>query len=68
MHKLEALLALAQQAPVVELRSRVEIVAENLFLRRQLALYQERKTHPRRLTPTTKLVKEIRLTHPSGAL
>src|SRR5262245_46027281 len=36
-------------------RSRTEIIAENLFLRRQLALYQERKTRRRRPTPPTKL-------------
>jgi hypothetical protein len=33
-----------------------EIVAENLFLRRQLALYQERKGPRRRPTPAAKLV------------
>jgi putative transposase len=31
-------------------RSRSALVAENLFLRKQLAFYQERKTAPRRLT------------------
>ena len=36
-------------------RTRTEIVAENLFLRRQLALYQERKTRRRRPTPATKV-------------
>jgi hypothetical protein len=32
------------------LRTRAEIIAENLFLRRQLALYQERKARRRRPT------------------
>src|SRR5215471_12299490 len=32
-------------------RARKEIIAENLFLRRQLALYQERKACRRRSTP-----------------
>jgi hypothetical protein len=32
-----------------------EIIAENLFLRRQLALYQERKARRRRPTPAAKL-------------
>ncbi len=30
------------------LRSRASLVAENLFLRKQLAFYQERKVKPRR--------------------
>ena len=32
-------------------RRRKAIAAENLFLRRQLALYQERKVDPRRIDP-----------------
>ncbi len=36
-------------------RTRTEIIAENLFLRRQLALYQERKIRRRRPTPPAKL-------------
>ena len=36
-------------------RTRAEIIAENLFLRRQLALYQERKTRRRRPTAFAKL-------------
>jgi len=39
----------------VGFRTRAQIIAENLFLRRQLALYQERKTHRRRPTPAAKL-------------
>jgi hypothetical protein len=35
-------------------RSRAAVVAENLFLRRQLALYLERKTRRLRPTPATK--------------
>ena len=35
------------------LRSRTSLVAENLFLRKQLALYQERQTKPQRATDTT---------------
>jgi putative transposase len=37
------------------LRSRVVLVAENLFLRKQLAFYQERQIRPRRLTNTARL-------------
>jgi hypothetical protein len=37
-------------------RTRAEIITENLFLRRQLALYQERKARRRRPTPAAKLV------------
>jgi hypothetical protein len=33
------------------IRPRKAIAAENLFLRRQLALYQERKVGPRRIDP-----------------
>jgi hypothetical protein len=40
----------------IAVRSRADIVAENLFLRRQLALYLERKARRRRATPATKLV------------
>ena len=39
----------------IGLRTRAQIVAENLFLRRQLALYQERKTRRGRPTPAAKL-------------
>lgn len=39
----------------IGLRTRAEIIAENLFLRRQLALYQERKTPRRRPPPAAKL-------------
>ena len=35
-------------------RSRAAILAENLFLRRQLALYRERKTRRSRPTPANK--------------
>jgi len=31
------------------------VAAENLFLRRQLALYQERKVDPRRIDPATRI-------------
>jgi putative transposase len=40
-------------------RSRAAVMAENLFLRRQLALYQERKTRRRRPTPATKFALVI---------
>src|SRR5271166_5419216 len=36
-------------------RPRKAIAAENLFLRRQLALYQERKVDPRRIDPATRI-------------
>jgi putative transposase len=36
-------------------RPRSSLVAENLFLRKQLAFYQERKAKPRRLTDTARL-------------
>ena len=37
------------------LRSRGYLAAENLFLRKQLAFYQERKVKPRRIDPASKL-------------
>jgi transposase InsO family protein len=36
-------------------RSRTALLAENLFLRKQLAFYQERKARPRRLTDAARL-------------
>jgi hypothetical protein len=35
--------------------SRAHLAAENLFLRKQLALYQERRTKPRRPDPSTRV-------------
>ena len=37
------------------LRPSTALAAENLFLRKQLALYQEREVKPRRATNTTRL-------------
>jgi putative transposase len=37
-------------------QSRSALAAENLFLRKQLALYQERQVRPRRATDTTRLI------------
>ena len=37
------------------LRSRTSLAAENLFLRKQLAFYQERKVKPRRADNLTRL-------------
>lgn len=37
------------------LTSRAHLAAENLFLRKQLALYQERHTKPRRPDPATRV-------------
>jgi putative transposase len=48
---LEDLLALVR----LGLTSRAHLAAENLFLRKQLALYQERRAKPRRLEPATRV-------------
>jgi len=48
-------LAMVRDLIRVLFRSRTSVIAENLFLRRQLALYQERKTRRSRPTPATKL-------------
>jgi putative transposase len=48
---LEDLLALVR----LGLASRARLAAENLFLQKQLALYQERRKKPRRPDPATRL-------------
>ena len=50
-HLLRDLMALVR----LGLTSRAHLAAENLFLRKQLALYQERRTKPRRSDPTTRV-------------
>ena len=40
-------------------RSRRALAAENLYLRKQLALYQERKVKPRRTHDSTRLIMVI---------
>ena len=40
---------------VFSLRRRRSVAAENLFLRRQLALYQERGVRPRRIDAATRV-------------
>src|SRR5438045_2038759 len=37
-------------------RSRAQVAAENLFLRKQLALFQERRAKPRRADDATRIV------------
>jgi putative transposase len=37
------------------LRRRAALAAENLFLRKQLAMYQERHVKPQRATPTIRI-------------
>src|SRR6185312_143892 len=51
----ELMLALLRDFVQASFRARAAIVAENLFLRRQLALYQERKVRRRRPTSAVKL-------------
>ena len=48
-------LAVFRDVVRVWFRTRAELIAENLFLRRQLAIYQERKARRRRPTPAVKL-------------
>jgi hypothetical protein len=47
--------AFASLAPSA-IRSRAQLAAENLFLRKQLALYQERKVKPRRADDATRII------------
>jgi len=44
---------------VLVLRSRRALAAENLFLRKQLALFQERKVKPHRADDSTRLLMVI---------
>jgi hypothetical protein len=43
------------------IRRRKAIAAENLFLRRQLPLYQERTVDPRRIHPATRITLALLL-------
>jgi len=43
------------------LRSRTQLAAENLFLRKQLAFYRERQVKPRRADDATRHVKLTRM-------
>lgn len=52
---IEIVLAVFRELIRLGFRTRAEIITENLFLRRQLALYQERKARRRRPTPAAKL-------------
>ena len=56
---LTVVLAIVGDLIAVLFRSRAVVIAENLFLQRQLALYLERKTRRRRPTPATKLALVI---------
>jgi hypothetical protein len=38
------------------MRSRAQLAAENLFLRKQLAFYLERKVKPRRVDDATRII------------
>ena len=44
------------QLSIIAARSRRALAAENLFLRKQLALFQERKVKPRRANDSTRLI------------
>src|SRR5215471_15698017 len=44
---------------VLGMRSRRTLAAENLFLRKQFALFQERKLRPRRADDSTRLIMVI---------
>ena len=56
---LTVVLAIVCDFIAVLFRSRAAVMAENLFLRRQLALYLERKTRRRRPSPGTKFALVI---------
>jgi hypothetical protein len=48
------------------MRSRAQLAAENLFLRKQLALYQERKIKPRRADDATRIILSGRRASSAG--
>jgi len=54
---LTVVLAIGRDLIAVLFRSRAAVIAENLFLRRQLALYLERQTRRRR--PSPRIVKKL---------
>jgi len=56
---LTVVLAIVGDLIAVLFRSRAAVIAENLFLRRQLALYLERKARRRRPSPATKFALVI---------
>ena len=49
-------------------RSRAQLAAEHLFLRKQLALYVERKVRPKRATSATRVALVSRLGRMDGPL
>jgi hypothetical protein len=55
-HGLTTLSSVAYDLLVLGMRSRRTLAAENLFLRKQLALFQERNVKPRRAYDSTRLV------------
>ena len=58
-HLLQTILVVTQHLATLApsaMRSRVQLAAENLFLRKQLALYRERTVKPRRADDATRIV------------
>ena len=58
-HLLQTILAVTRDLVSLAssaMRSRAQLAAENLFLRKQLALYQERKVKPRRADDATRII------------
>jgi len=58
-HLLRTILAVAGDLASLArsaMRSRAQLAAENLFLRKQLGLYQERRAKPRRADDATRVV------------
>ena len=53
------LLSDAVQYLILRLRRHSALAAENLFLRKQLALYQERDVKPRRTTPAMRIALTV---------
>jgi hypothetical protein len=49
------------------LTSRAQLAAENVFLRKQLALYQERRTKPRRADEATRVALVLLSSSSTGA-
>ena len=58
-HLLQTILAVTRDLALLvssAMRSRAQLAAENLFLRKQLALYQERRVKPRRADDVTRII------------
>ena len=61
-HLLQTILAVTRalvSLALAPMRSRAQLAAENLFLRKKLALYRERRVKPRRADEGTRIILRL---------